>query len=121
MTDLHVRLRDDLATAMRERDRETVRALRTVLSALANAEAQPVDDSQPTSHVASSPIAGASTGLGATEAARRELDEHEVRAIVRAERDERIAAADDLAKRGAAEAAADLVTEASVLDRYLRS
>jgi uncharacterized protein YqeY len=121
MTDLHARLRDDLTTAMRERDRGTVRVLRTVLSALANAEAQPVDGSAPTTHVASGPIAGAATGLGATEAARRELDEHEVRAIVETERDERIAAADDLAARGAAAAAVELMSEVTVLDRYLRS
>lgn len=119
MTDLPARLRDDLATALRARDRETVRVLRTVLSALANAEAQPVEESTPTSQVSSGPIAGASAGVGASEAARRELDEDEVRAIVEAERDERIAAADDLAQRGVTAAAADLVTEASVLDRYL--
>ncbi len=103
---------------MRERDRDTVRVLRTILSALANAEAQPVEDA-PAAGLASGPIAGASRGLGATEAARRDLDGDQVRAIVCAERDERVAAADDLARRGAPQAAADLMAEVAVLDRYL--
>jgi hypothetical protein len=120
MPDLHARLRDDLSAAMRERDRDTVRVLRTVLSAIANAEAQPVDDEAiATTHLASGPIAGASRGLGATEAARRDLDEDEVRAIVRTERDERVTVADDLAQRGAPAAAAELMAEVTVLDRYL--
>lgn len=119
MTDLHARLRGDLTAALRERDRDTVGVLRTVLSAIANAEAQPVAGSTPTSHVANGRIAGASAGVGATEVARRELDEDEVRAIVQAERDERIAAADELARRGAAAAAVALVAEASLMDGYL--
>ena len=86
---------------------------------IANAEAQPVDEARPTADLASGPIAGASRGLGATEAARRELDEDEVREIVRAERDERVAVADDLARRGAPASAADLMAEVTVLARYL--
>jgi hypothetical protein len=119
VTDLQARLRDDLAAAMRAQDRSTVRLLRTVLSAIANAEAQPVEGATRTSRLSSGPIAGATTGVGATEVGRRDLGEDEVRAIVRAERGERITAADDLAGRGLAAAAADLVTEATLLDRYL--
>jgi hypothetical protein len=119
VTDLQARLREDLATAMGARDRSTVRLLRTVLSAIANAEAQPVEGPTRKSPLSSGPIAGATTGVGATEVGRRDLGDDEVRAIVRAERDEGITAADDLARRGLAATAADLVTEASLLDRYL--
>lgn len=118
MTGLHARLREDLATAMRERDRDQVRVLRTLLSAIANAEAQPADSVSGASD-SEGPIAGAAAGLGATEVARRDLTEDEVRAVVRAERDERVAAADDLAERGATAAAAELMAEVTFLDRYL--
>jgi uncharacterized protein YqeY len=117
--DLPDRLRQDLTAAMRERQRESVRVLRTALSAIANAEAQPNPDETPTSTRSSGPIAGAADGLGAAEVARRELDPSEIRAIVQAERDERLTAADGLAARGALDAADALRAEAALLDRYL--
>lgn len=117
--DLPGRLRNDLTAAMRERDRESVRVLRTVLSAIANAEAQPDLDDSPTSARSSGPIAGATHGLGAGEVARRQLDASDVRAIVLAERDERLTAAADLADRGAPDAAEALRAEAALLERYL--
>ena len=117
--DLPVRLRQDLTAAMRERDRDSVRVLRTVLSAIANAEAQPDLDETPTSSRSSGPIAGAVDGLGGAEVARRELGVSDVRAIVLAERDERLAAADDLDARGARDAADALRAEAAFLERYL--
>jgi len=49
-TDLLDRLRADLRVAMKERDRDTVTALRTALAAVANAEAPPDDGSYPESH-----------------------------------------------------------------------
>ena len=104
---------------MRERDRELTRVLRTVLSAIGNAEAQPDLDETPMSLRSVGVIAGAVEGVAAAEMVRRELDAREVRAIVEAERDERLTSADDLAGRGAAEAAGVLRTEAALLDRYL--
>ena len=100
MLDLVERLRADLTTAMRARDTETVRVLRVVLGAVAHAEAQPVGDGPPTSLTTSPHIAGAAAGLGAAEAERASLSEDDVRAILRAERDERPA-------------------ETACLDRYL--
>ncbi len=94
--------------------------LRTVLSAIANAEAQPDVDRTPTSLRSEGAIAGAANGLGALEVARRELDTGDIRAIVLAERDERLAAADDLAMRDVLEAADELRAEAALLDHYLR-
>jgi hypothetical protein len=117
--DLQSQLRDDLRTAMRARDRELVRVLRTVLSAIANAESQPDLDETPLRDRSDGPIAGAVEGLAAAEVARRELDTQEVRAIVEAERDERLSAADNLATRGAVEAAEALRAEATLLDRYV--
>ncbi|MEI4272755.1 hypothetical protein TEK04_13575 [Klenkia sp. LSe6-5] len=49
----------------------------------------------------------------------RELTEDDVRAVVRAERDERLAAADQLDATGAGDAADELRAAAAVLERYL--
>jgi hypothetical protein len=57
--------------------------------------------------------------VGATEAARRDLSEAEVRDIVRAEIAERLDAADRLTAPAHAERAARLRTEAAVLLRLL--
>ena len=119
MGGLTEQLRADLATAMRARDRTTVRVLRTVLSAIANAEAQPDTDAMPTSLRSAGGIAGATAGLGAEDVARRALTEGDTLAVLTAERDERLAAADALGARGEIEAADDLRAEAAVIDRYL--
>lgn len=112
------RLRADLTAAMRARDASKVRVLRTVLAAIDNAEAVPADASGPATS-GESPIAGAASGVGATEAARRELTAGDIAALVRAERDERVAAAAELAAVGAVEQAAELRAEAALLDPYL--
>ena len=117
--DLPGRLRADLTAALKARDRESARVLRTVLSAIANAEAQPASDDTPTSLRSQGVIAGAAAGLGAAEVARRDLGAGDVRAIVAAERDGRLAAAEDLDGRGAGDAAEALRAEAALLERYL--
>lgn len=119
VSELTSRLRADLTVARRERDESTARVLRTVLAAIANAEAQPVDDSTPASKATSSRIAGAADGLHAAEVDRRELSEVDVRAVVTAERDERLSAAEHLAESGADDAARTLRDEAGLLERYL--
>ena len=119
MPDLPERLRDDLTAAMRERDRDAVRVLRTVLSAIANAEAQPDLDQTPMSLRSDGAIAGAADGVGAADVPRRELDARELRAIIEGERDERLASAGELVAHGALDAAAVLRVEAALLDRYL--
>lgn len=119
MSDLPQRLRDDLTTALRARDRRTIRVLRTALAAIANAEARP-HVAEPLSLHSESPIAGATSGLAATEVDRRELGDAEIRAILAAERDERLTSAGDLAAHGAHEPAEELRTEAALLDGYLR-
>ena len=76
-------LRTRLTTAMRERDRAAVSALRSAVAAIENAEAVPVHDG-PTP-TASADVAGAAVGLGATEAQRRLLGEDAERSLVLAE------------------------------------
>jgi hypothetical protein len=93
-------MRADLTAALRERDRDTARVLRTVLSAIANAEAQPAADGEPLSLRGDGPIAGASDGLGSADVVRRELTVEDLRAVVRSERDECLASAADLEARG---------------------
>ena len=90
-----------------------------MLSAIANAEAQPDLDATPMSLRSSGVIAGAADGVGAAEVARRILDPRGERGIVKSERDERLASADELASRGALDAAGALGAEAALLDRYL--
>jgi uncharacterized protein YqeY len=118
MLDLVDRMRADLRAAMRSRDRQAVRVLRATLAALGNAEAQPATDG-PTHLTISGGIAGAADGLGAAEVGRRELTVADVRRIVTAERDERLAAADDLDRHGTSDRAAALRAEAGLLDAYI--
>ena len=90
-------LQAELATALRHRDRTVASAVRTALSALANAEAVPttsdLDTSSGTVH-----FAGASTGLASTEAERRALSPDEQRALIADERSELMAHAERLAR-----------------------
>jgi uncharacterized protein YqeY len=116
MTGLQARLRADLLTARKARDATATAVLRSTLSAIANAEALPVAE---TALSADGPIAGASLGLGATEAARRDLSDEDIRGIISAEQTERRAAATDLDSHGAGEKAEQLRTEAELLAAYL--
>ena len=110
------RLRTARTDAMRRRDRAATSALRTALSAIANAEA--VDASiAPDPHSAS--IAGAVTGVGAAEVARRELGLAQVVAIVRAEIDDLRASADEYDGLGQDEQAAELRAGADAVERAL--
>lgn len=76
-------LRTELARAMRDRDLGAAKALRTALSALANAQAVPAT---PTPQgLANEHIAGAAQGLAATETDRETLSESEARGLLAAE------------------------------------
>lgn len=105
-------MRAALTAALRARDPVAVAALRSALSALANATAVPAPSSPGVSGDAH--FAGSVVGLGAAEVARRELTPAEAAAVVRAEVDERLTAAAHYPP-----AAADrLRAEAAVLQRY---
>lgn len=103
-------LQADLRRAMRERDRPAVRAIRTALGAIANAEAVDVPE-----HL-SDPLG--SPGLS-QDVARRELSAGDVREILGAEVRERRAALAEYERHGRAEQADDLRAELRVLARYV--
>lgn len=112
---VRLRLRDALPEAMRARDKAAVSALRGTLAALDNAEAVPMAGTAPRAGaLEASPL-----GAGATEVARRELSERDVLHVVRAEAEERLAAADGLTAPAHADRAARLRAEAAVLLRFL--
>lgn len=110
MTGLPEQLRTDLTAAMRARDQAAVRALRSVLAALANAEAPPIEVGG---------AAGAIEDAAATsEHARVELTDDDHRRILAAEVAEREAAAAGYDAVGQAEAAAALRAELTALAAY---
>ena len=114
---LRAALRRDLTSAIKARETETVSALRTAIAAIGNAEAIPADGAtQPTT---SSHFAGARAGLGAAEAARRDLSGSDIRAIL----GELITGyqheADGYDALGQADAARRLRTQARLLAAYL--
>jgi uncharacterized protein YqeY len=111
-------LRADLVAAMKARHVDAVTALRTAIAAIDNAEAvdAPADD-QPR---ASEHIAGARSGVGATEAERRDLTASTVRAILREQISERVAEAERYDGHGQTAAADRLRREADALIRYVR-
>lgn len=108
---LKERLRADLRAAMQARAADRVRLLRALIAALDNAEAVPVEGM----HDFSLP---ATSGEGAGEVARRELDTAAVEALLVAEADAREAAAGEYEHHGRAEEAARLRAEAALIRRY---
>jgi uncharacterized protein YqeY len=117
-TTIERRARTWLTEAVRSRDMVTVSALRGVLSAIANAEAVPPPVHDGPAAAVSEHVAGAAAGLGAAEAARRELTDEEVADIVRGEIAEHHAAVDALGGRG--ERAERMRAEAVVLEVLLQ-
>ncbi|WP_328466797.1 GatB/YqeY domain-containing protein [Actinoplanes sp. NBC_00393] len=110
MTTLRSRLQAALPTAMKARDQAAVSALRSALAAIENAAAVAPQDS---------PLGLPATGLGVTEVPRREQDEAEIERIVRAEIDERLAAAAEYDRLSRADQAARLRAEAHALETQL--
>ncbi|GAA1299324.1 GatB/YqeY domain-containing protein [Saccharothrix xinjiangensis] len=111
-------LSDGLKTALKNRDRVAVSALRSALSAIGNAEAVPVDDQVGPAAVGEH-VAGAAAGPGAAEAERRALTGADVRSIVEGEVRERSTAAAEYERLGRDDVAERLRAEAEVLNRYL--
>ncbi|MGI8882375.1 MAG: GatB/YqeY domain-containing protein [Jatrophihabitans sp.] len=115
---LTVRLRRDLTTAMKRRDATAMRAIRSALALIANAEA--VDAPAAAAHLADeSPIASAATGLGVTEAARTVRTDQDIAELLRADRREQLASADEYDRLGQSDRAVELRAEADTLSRYL--
>jgi uncharacterized protein len=112
------RLSQALRDALRARDQAAVAALRSALSAIANAEA--VDAGEPRAAAPGSQhVAGAAAGPGATEVARKQLTETARQDIVRAEIADREVAAGQYRQGGHAERADRLRAEIAVLEKML--
>jgi hypothetical protein len=117
------RLRTALRSAMKARDTIATSALRSVLAAIANAEAVelpaakglPPADGQPPP-TAGAHVAGSVAGVGAAEAERRALTGDEVAAIIAAEVADRRAAATGYDESGNAGRASRLRREAGVIE-----
>jgi uncharacterized protein YqeY len=106
-------LRNALTEALSSRDSVAVAALRSALSAIANAEAVPSANGSRV--VGSEHVAGAVAGLGAGDAARRDLTEPDVAAIVAAEISDRRSAAGEYELLGRSDRSVRLRREADVL------
>ena len=118
---LRHRLRDALAVAIKGRDRLSTSVLRATLGAIENAEAVPVDAATGAAAGGTGSLAIEATplGVGAAEAARRELTEDDVRAIVRAEVAEREHAADTYDRAGRPEQVERLRAGVEVLAAFV--
>lgn len=110
---LRQRLRASLRDAIKTRDATAVRALRSAVSAIDNAEAV---DAGPTRAGA---IPNSRLGVGVGDVARRQLSAHDVIEIVRAEITERLAAAAEYRRLGRKDEADRLGAEAAVLESQL--
>lgn len=109
------RLRAALRSAMKAKDTVATSALRSVLAAIANAEA--VAPVPPTARPAGNAhFAGSVAGIGAAEAGRRVLTAGEVAAIIAAEVADRRAAATGYDDSGNGDRAARLRREAAVIE-----
>ncbi|MEV0674782.1 glutamyl-tRNA amidotransferase [Mycobacterium sp. NPDC050441] len=110
------RLRQSLLAARKSRDTDTVSAIRSALSAIDNAETPQADQ---TDTRTGGPIAGAVSGVGSTEVARRELSNAEIRSLIQAEIDERLTAAEQYNANGHQSRAWSLQSQAAVLNEML--
>lgn len=116
---MHEQLRRDLTAAIKRRDSVAVPALRSLLSALANAEAVHPDEASFRPPQGSEHVAGASVGVGSAEVERRTLSPGDRDDIVATEVAERRQAATVMEGAGRPDAASRLLAEAEVLAAYL--
>lgn len=108
-------LRNDLTHALKARQPHVVSAMRSAISAIDNAEAVQLDsDSIPARNI--NPIGGS---FGSGEVTRRTISTDEIRKILRAEADERIAQAGTYRSLGRLDDADRLVQEAAAIRHHL--
>ncbi|QZH58405.1 glutamyl-tRNA amidotransferase [Mycolicibacterium farcinogenes] len=110
------RLRESLLSARKSRDTNRTAAIRSALSAIDNAETPQADQ---TDTRIGGRIAGAVSGVGSTEVARRVLSDDEIRGLIQAEVDERLTAADEYIANGHHERASELQSQAAALAQVL--
>jgi uncharacterized protein len=111
-------LRRGLMSARKARDNPRVVALRSALSAIDNAEVPQVVAA---AAYAVGPFAASPPGVGATEVARLELSDTEIRRLIESEVDERLSAADEFVAAGYHVRAAELRSQAAVLVQTLKN
>ena len=111
-------LRHGLTTAMKTRDADALAALRTAIAAIDNAQAVPA--SGPHHPTTSAHVAGARSGPGSTEAARRQLGSSDLRDILRDQITEYAREADRYDALGQAETAERLRRQAGTLAAYVQ-
>jgi uncharacterized protein YqeY len=111
---MKLRLRSDLRAALAERRATDVEVLRSLLGALDQAEAVPIAP-------AGSGHVSFRFGDPGAEVPRKQLSSEDVRAVIRSERDELLAAADEYAGRAREDIAAGYRLRAAVVERYLES
>lgn len=108
-------LQADLKQALKARDKVASSTIRSLLGAIANAEAV-----RAPAHDRGAPSLGV-VGVGAAEAARRELSEADILEIIRADATERAEALEHAEQHASAEVVERLRAESGVLARYLSS
>ncbi len=106
-------LRTRLITARKSKDSVSTAAIRSALSAIDNAETPDLPVPR------AGAIADSASGLGAAEVARRSLTDAEILGLIRAEADERRAAAGQLRSVGHDDRADQVEAEAAVLNGLL--
>lgn len=116
MNELMTRLSADLKNAMIGKDVIATKAIRSLISAIDNAGAVPVES--PETLPMSGGIAGATSGLGSTEVARRELSDQDVSRIIQGEIDE-IANTIELIGDDSRPEVAELRQQMEILKKYL--
>jgi uncharacterized protein YqeY len=114
---LRVRLRESLKEALSARDAVATAALRSAISAIANAEAVDRSHEPPPTKA----TGNVRLGAGAAEVARREMSGEDILAVVGAEVTERAAAATEYERLGRTDQALRLKAEAAVLQSFLDS
>jgi uncharacterized protein YqeY len=110
-SELKDRLRADLKTAMRARNQGEVGVIRTLIAAIDNAEAQPIEHFE--ERLRRREVVG--------EVGRRELDSQALDAVLAAEIQSRVSAAEDYERNGRADDAARLRDEARLIGGYAGS
>ena len=115
---LRDRLQAGLVVAMKAKDEVAVKALRSALAAIANAEA--VTGSVGSASGSSEHVAGGVRGLGAGDVPRRELSELDVADVVDGEITERHESRARVRRPRPGAAADQLRAEAAVLESFLR-
>jgi len=115
---LRRRLRESLKAALKGRDSVAALAIRSAMSAIDNAEAVDLSHAPPPKRGTAGDVR---LGVGAAEAARRELSAREVVEAVRAEITDRAAAVGEYERLGRTDEASRLKAQANALASILEA